>query len=94
MENLRQLIKQHHDPSLLKPEESPNENKIILLWNDGEVTETKGGSAFLKRSQIQFRLPLSNIDIDMPEDKGEYSYMMVKDINTADIIRNEMLKFY
>jgi len=55
MENLRLLIKQHHDPSLLKPEEAPNENKITLLWNDGEVTETKGGSVFLKRSQIQHR---------------------------------------
>ena len=29
----------------------------------------------------------------MHEDKRDYSYTIVKDIKTTDIIRNEMLKF-
>ena len=38
MDTIQNLISQHHDPNLLIPGESPNGNRITLLWNDGEVT--------------------------------------------------------
>ena len=39
--------------------------RITLLWNDGEVTETKGGWA-LQRSQFTMRHSKPNINITMP----------------------------
>ncbi len=38
-----------HDPSLVKPEESPNGNKIYHIYGTGELTEQKGGFAYRQR---------------------------------------------
>ena len=92
MDTIQNLISQHHDPNLLIPSESPNGNRITLLWNDGEVTETKGGWAFMQRSQFTMRHAIPNINITMPITHGNNTYIMVKDLETADKIRNEMLK--
>jgi hypothetical protein len=94
MNTIQDLIKQHHNQNLLIPTESPNGNRITLLWNDGEVTETKGGWAFMQRSQFTMRNPIPNINITMPKTlRNNTSYMMVKDLETADKIRNEMLNY-
>ena len=43
MDTNQNLISQHHDPNLLIPGESPNGNRITLLWNDGEATLNQCG---------------------------------------------------
>ena len=91
MENtktLLNLINTYNNPSLVKPNESPNGNIITLIWNDGEITNTKGGSAFLRRSLFTVIGPISKgINIKMPILYGNFSYAIV-DLNHAYEIRN------
>ena len=39
-----------HNPKLIHPEESPNSNTIYHIYNDGEITEQKGGWAYQNRT--------------------------------------------
>ena len=46
--NMNQLILKHHNPNLVDETKDPNDNTQILLFNDGEIVETKGGKSFLQ----------------------------------------------
>ena len=50
MNSYHSLINKYHDPKLVKLDEAPNGNHVLVIFNDGEVVETKGGNAFLRRS--------------------------------------------
>ena len=52
----------HYTPEnpngLWHPDESPNVNTIYKVWNDGEITDEKGGHAFGDRSKRSSAQPL------------------------------------
>ncbi len=48
---LKELIISCHNPKLVIPDESPNANTIYHVYSDGEITEQKGGIAYLQRSE-------------------------------------------
>lgn len=90
VDQIQNLINEHHDDSLVNPNESPNGNRITLLYNDGEITETKGGWAFLQRSQFSLKGPIYNLQykFTMPRKLGNNSFIIVKDFETANSIRD------
>ena len=88
---LLSLIEKYHDPTLVKPKKSPNGNIITMIWNDGEITTTKGGWAFLQRSQFSEIGPISNgVSVDMPLVSGKFSYAIVENSTKAREIRKLM----
>ena len=44
------LLRKYHNPQLVIKYADPNGNRQIIIFNDGEIMETKGGSAFMERS--------------------------------------------
>lgn len=60
----------HYTPEnpngLWKPDESPNINTIYKIWNDGEITNEKGGEAFGERSVRTSYPPLVGPDCAKP----------------------------
>ena len=40
------MVVELHDPGLINPHEAPNANTIYHCYNDGEITNRKGGSAY------------------------------------------------
>lgn len=57
-EELIELVHQAHNPSLVKPDAQPGANTIYHFYHDGEITFTKGGWAYLKRSEFTQSYPL------------------------------------
>ena len=88
--NLHDLIQTNHDPSLVKPNESPNGNIQTLVYNDGEIVTTKGGNAFLHRSFFTQVPKLNNVNIQMPVKHGIYSFAIVANLEIAKMIRSNM----
>jgi hypothetical protein len=43
-------VQEMNDESLIKPDEAPNANTIYHIYNDGEITEQKGGHAYGMRN--------------------------------------------
>lgn len=64
MDELKHLITASHNPNLVKPNESPNGNIIYHIYSDGEITEQKGGSAYLQRSERTLQYCLYGINVD------------------------------
>lgn len=60
MEEIYNLITKYHDPSLVKPLESPNGNLIYHLYNDGEITQQKGGYAYKARTEFTMESSIKN----------------------------------
>ena len=58
--HIYKLIDEYHDPTLIKPSESPNGNLIYHLYNDGEITQQKGGYAYMARTEFTKDYPLKN----------------------------------
>lgn len=50
VDKLYDLVRECNNPKLVDPKEAPNANKIIHIYNDGEITEQKGGFAYLRRN--------------------------------------------
>lgn len=50
-EELIAIINKAHNSNLVNPNKSPNDNFIYHLYSDGEITEQKGGWAYLQRSE-------------------------------------------
>ncbi len=48
---LEQFITSCHNPNLVIRDESPNANTIYHVYSDGEVSEQKGGFAYLQRTE-------------------------------------------
>lgn len=61
-------VQQRHDApgknqfhtNLWDPQAAPNGNRITTVWEDGEVTDEKGGFAFGERSLFTLRGPVPN----------------------------------
>lgn len=62
IENIYILVNKYHNPDLIKSNDSPNSNIITHIYSDGEITEQKGGFAYLQRSERTTKCPISNID--------------------------------
>ena len=94
MEELKKLVETHHSQDLVKTDQSPNGNVQTLIFNDGEIISTKGGWAFMKRSLITVKGPVvdhrASIAFPIPYDGNWLSYAIVKDVETAEIIRDAL----
>ena len=87
------IISKYHKPNLVDPMKSPNENTIIMVFNDGHVLSTKGGSVFLQRALFSFIPPIKGINVEMPIKFNELNtYMMVESFEDAEKVREEMIK--
>jgi hypothetical protein len=62
IENIYSLVNKYHNLDLVKPNDSPNSNIITHIYSDGEITEQKGGFAYLQRNERIIKCPISNID--------------------------------
>jgi hypothetical protein len=95
MESINKLVSEHHNPDLVDVTASPNGNIQTLLFNDGEIISTKGGHAFLQRSMFSLKTEIYNLKhkYSFPNKLNDYTYAIVKDFDTADLIRNEMEKY-
>ena len=104
LENIYKLIIEYHNPNLVKPNESPNGNLITHIYSDGEITEQKGGFAYLQRSERTIKCPISNRNISTLEfditkfpkiketgTRSKFGYAIVLERNAYEI-RNEMLR--
>ena len=96
LSELEELINKFHNPRLVKEYESPNANIQILLFNDGEIMQTKGGWAFLKRSLFSIKPKIEKLDknnIKMPQAYYDYSFIIVESEDIANNIRNVMVNY-
>jgi len=98
MNDLKELIAKLHNPNLVQPDESPNGNTIYHIYSDGEITEQKGGWAYLQRSERSLEYTIYGVYIN-PEifpNKREtcfqtFGYAIVT-YDDAKLIRNAMIK--
>ena len=92
IEKINGEINKYHNPSLIQYKEAPNFNIIYHLYNDGSITQQKGGFAYLNRSEFDVELPITVRPIDLfdfPKGKGAFRYaIMTKE--DAVKIRNMM----
>ena len=75
IENIYSLVNEYHNPDLVKYNDAPNSNIITHIYSDGEITEQKGGFAYLQRSERTIEPPVTkcnnikkiicNIDINI-----------------------------
>ena len=81
-----------HDPTLVKPLEQPNGNLIYHLYNDGEITQQKGGYAYKQRTEITRESSINNrLDPNnFPMKVNDFGYAIMTYEN-ACIIRNLMM---
>jgi len=88
------LITKLHNPKLVDDKKAPNDNTQILLFNDGEICTTKGGSAFMSRTLFTKDFPLKNVNIPMPIEmvNNGSSYAILPSYEIAQSIRGEMDK--
>ena len=95
LEELQTKVKECHNTSLVKKNEQPNANVQTLFWNDGEITTTKGGWAFLQRSQFTAKSSLSDYPVFEMKDNTDkiIQYAIVKNITVAEEIR-ELMRLY
>ena len=95
MEAINKLVSDHHNPDLVDVTASPNGNIQTLLFNDGEIISTKGGHAFLQRSMFSLKNAINNLKhkYTFPNTINGHTYAIVKDFDTANLIRNEMEKY-
>lgn len=89
--NLRNIVTKYHNKALVK------EHKVMHIWNDGRITETKGGDLYGCRTlfKIHVQLTDNNIFGRFPcKDKSfnsdpDASFAIVSELNALEI-RNEM----
>jgi len=98
MEELKELISKCHNPDLVQPDESPNGNTIYHVYSDGEITEQKGGWAYLQRSERTLEFSVYGVYINpdiFPKtrvtDFKTFGYAIVTRDN-AKLIRNAIEK--
>jgi len=91
-DELYEFIKQCHNPDLVDPKESPNGNYIIHIYNDGEITEQKGGWAYGQRSERTMVYELSHtydptkFPISSPSNFGKIiGYAIVTQVHAYEI---------
>ena len=91
-QDIYKLIIEFHDPSLVKPLEQPNGNLIYHLYNDGEITQQKGGYAYKQRTEFTMKMPINNIldPNNFPITVNDLGYAIMTYEN-AVIIRDMMM---
>jgi len=95
---IHDMVLKLQDDTLLHKDEQPNGNTIYHLYDDGQLTQQKGGWAYLQRSEFDIYYPIArklNLDISKFEYRRvanyiEYGYIIVTYEN-ALLIRKEML---
>jgi hypothetical protein len=60
MEEIYELIAKYHNPNLINKKQQPMENMIYHLYDDGEITEQKGGWAYGMRTERTLFYPFPN----------------------------------
>jgi hypothetical protein len=90
---IKDMIIMYHNPDLVKSTESPNGNRIYHIYSDGEITNQKGGFAYLRRSEFTTKGPIDGLKKMnvFPIENGDYSYAIVTE-EDAIKIREEMIK--
>lgn len=81
---IQELIYIFHDPDLIDPKASPNDNTIYKLHEDFCITSEKGGWGYGQRSQFLCETPLimeSDKSFKFPID-GKYAIMELKNCIT------------
>ena len=82
---INKLISQYHSNENIRKTDT-----IILLYDDGEIVETKGGKYFLQRSLFTRQPSLDNITFRMPCKYKNNSYSILPSLEIAELIRNHM----
>jgi hypothetical protein len=82
---INKLINEYHSDENINKTET-----IILLYNDGEIVETKGGKYFLQRTLYTKKSSLNNITFKMPCKYKNNSYSVLPSLEVAELIRNHM----
>ncbi len=60
------MVVELHDPGLIHTNESPNANTIYHCYNDGEITNQKGGWAYEQRNMRTSAQPIyGNLKLDI-----------------------------
>ena len=102
-EKIYDLLANSNDDSLWHPNESPNTNTVIHLYQSGEISHQKGGQEYRNRSEFILKLSIGkNLKLDSDKfkhslDYNSYgrivsiSYVIVTLVN-ANLIREEMIK--
>jgi hypothetical protein len=93
---IQNMINSFHNPSLIIPNESPNGNRITHIYDDGTITNQKGGWAYLKRSEFNdfgpiITKPVSNLIFPITNIYNNM-YAIVTH-NNAIKIRNSMIEW-
>ena len=78
---VQEMIDSMHNPGLVKPNESPNENRIYHIYSDGEITNQKGGWAYGQRSEFVDQHPTGY--------KGKYNFPLKSSTNSYAIVTFE-----
>jgi hypothetical protein len=60
IEKVNKLIEKNHNPDLIDPEISPNENTIYKIYSDFGITSEKGGWSYGRRNLFNYMTPLFN----------------------------------
>ena len=94
------LLSRYHNPNLVDIKQTPNENTIYHLYNDGEITTQKGSYAYGDRNERTYYDKLYNknsIDINKfllfrnDNINNKYGYIIATKKNCIEI-RNLMLE--
>ena len=85
--SIQEMIDSMHDPSLIIPTEQPNGNRIYHLYSDGEITNQKGGWAYLKRGEFTDKFSISGNyrKYIFPINNGNVSYAILTQSNAYQI---------
>lgn len=97
-QNIQNTIDVSHNPNLIDPQVSPNENTIYKLYNDFSITSEKGGWAYGQRNIFLFYPPLRiNIDqtfnFPMAEEYTKNKKYAIMELETCISIRKKY-EFY
>jgi len=90
---IQEMINSMHNPGLVKLKESPNENRIYHIYSDGEITNQKGGWAYLQRNEFLSQYPISDYKKKyvFPLKISTHSYAIVT-LEDALELRNAMIQ--
>jgi hypothetical protein len=85
MEELQHLANSLHNIELPK-----KDGHVAQFWGDGEITLTKCGSLFGRRTLHTIEMPLSASDVfTLKERKGNHTFVYI-DLDDAHTLRKKM----
>jgi hypothetical protein len=92
-EEIQEKINSSHNPDLVIKDASPNGNRIYHIYSDGEITNQKGGWAYLRRSEFSDKPPIVRYShtLKFPIKLREHSYAVVVE-KDAHLIRDMMIR--